>query len=955
MNRIPFIIGLAIVAVAASAYGYDIFNEDFEDYNVGEAMVSPWLYTSTNSDNGLVADTESKAGDNSLYFYDEGDNSWGVYYDPPSALRKGTYKFSVFFPTTDSYLFWYQSHEDGTGIRILISPADWGGVYYYYNTTRYVHWNDIPTGTWHDFQVDFDHTDGADGTFDIYWNGDRVCTGAAIDGSINNMNWRSYFAAGGSNCEVYIDNYSLSVTEETELYFDSFEDTLGAKAPSPWVYSSTNVDNGLEADTQSLGGDQSLYFYDEVDNSWSIYQDPVYTLADGTFKFSILFPGGADSFLKYYQSTGSVGASNLAINLLFSPSTNGGVYDYKNTTRYVHWDNIDTDVWYDVEIVFDHTAGDSGTFDIYWDGDKVCTAAAIDAQNNSETYRAYAGAGGNDCSVYVDNYALTTSAAPALPGNYVISQKGKNSSGDIYNRLAMYDFDGSDATGTVTQIKEWQWKLDDTLTWYGWSLSDRTIGTGEDTPPGNIDTTKKVVGLTSFLSNDTAASSDVEILGSWASGTSHAEESGSNRLLLFTAHTEDNDGAIDLGSVTYGGQSMTKITEYVTTESGYTNYSVAYMLKESGIASATTSTFSPNWGGNNPDRVGYSSVFLGNVDQTSTIIDSGTGGSNTASTITTPALSTNDGDLVVLAATAGNTGDYTCNNSFVEGIELSITSTDGVSGTKLATGSDETPSVTHSKPYRQVIIGFVVGTAGATGPDTGTWTLTGSSISIDWSNGDTESWYITWEDPGYLYKIELVDASYLYSGTNCYLTEDAVTYANGDLRDTTAVNAAWGFGSTMGFDYAVGEGTPLHKDLSGMWIQHTTYETPAEYPVQASSASFGSVYHITDNDVVRNVEPEDGYGPQYFYLAPPETNNGDFARRVVYQSGHDFDRDGYIEDNGGHIMGALQIIDNAGKYRGLVVVQYQATNNSANDGWTSAFFWLDDGDKEVAKTGVLAD
>ena len=96
-----------------------------------------------------------------------------------------------------------------------------------------------------------------------------------------------------------------------------------------------------------------------------------------------------------------------------------------------------------------------------------------------------------------------------------------------------------------------------------------------------------------------------------------------------------------------------------------------------------------------------------NVNQTSPVGASASNGSTT-STVSTSALSTNDGDMVVLAATCGNTGTYSVNNGFTEAIELSMTSADGVAGYKAATGTNETPSVTHSNINRQVIAGLVV-------------------------------------------------------------------------------------------------------------------------------------------------------------------------------------------------------------------------------------------------------
>ncbi len=163
---------------------------------------------------------------------------------------------------------------------------------------------------------------------------------------------------------------------------------------------------------------------------------------------------------------------------------------------------------------------------------------------------------------------------------------------------------------------------------------------------------------------------------------------------------------MDLQAVTYGGQSMTKVIERETQEGSNRAYVVAYILDESGIDNATSDTFSPSWS-STPDRVGYSSVFLQNVDQGDPTGPSDSYGHNSNRTISTSALSTTDGDMVILAGTAGNTGSYSVRNGFTKAIELSISSADGVTGWKSADGSSETPSIRHNNPKRQVIVGFV--------------------------------------------------------------------------------------------------------------------------------------------------------------------------------------------------------------------------------------------------------
>src|SRR5262245_29154597 len=86
---------------------------------------------------------------------------------------------------------------------------------------------------------------------------------------------------------------------------------------------------------------------------------------------------------------------------------------------------------------------------------------------------------------------------------------------------------------------------------------------------------------------------EVQISGAWISGLNHAAASGSNRLLILTAHTE-HSATIKLNSVTYGGQAMTLVREQLqgtTTR----NYTAVFMLREAQIAVAQGSAFVPSW------------------------------------------------------------------------------------------------------------------------------------------------------------------------------------------------------------------------------------------------------------------------------------------------------------------------------------------------------------------------
>lgn len=217
----------------------------------------------------------------------------------------------------------------------------------------------------------------------------------------------------------------------------------------------------------------------------------------------------------------------------------------------------------------------------------------------------------------------------------------------------------------------------------------------------------KTITVILLLILSAPALSQVDIAGSWTIGTSHTKEAGTDRALIFIAHAEE-DGAVSLDSVTYGGQAMTKITDEIIGTS-YQAYVAAFILDEAGIAAATSGTFTPTWS-TTPDDVGYTSVFLENVNQTAPIAgyDGYGSASSTPNPITTNPLSTGIYDMVILGATCGNAGDYTLQNDFTEANENDMSSSTGTNGYKYATGFDETPSASHNTPNRQVIIGFVV-------------------------------------------------------------------------------------------------------------------------------------------------------------------------------------------------------------------------------------------------------
>jgi hypothetical protein len=262
--------------------------------------------------------------------------------------------------------------------------------------------------------------------------------------------------------------------------------------------------------------------------------------------------------------------------------------------------------------------------------------------------------------------------------------------------------------------------------------------------------TPNVTGWSSIQSATTLPPpTNIEILGSWATGLTHTKESGTNRALIFIAHGE-HSANINLTGVTYGGQAMTKVTERIVSSGTTTYYAyvAAYILDEAGVAAASSSTFVPTWN-TTPESASYASVFLSNVNQTTSIGATASNSSTGTDPIATDPLATNNGDMVIDAVTCGNGGSYTMTaNGFTEGTDQNVGGTyghTGATGYKSATGAAETPSADFQGTVnRQVIIGFVVKAGAAAdlppaAPTGLTATPGNEMVSLNWNdNGETD-------------------------------------------------------------------------------------------------------------------------------------------------------------------------------------------------------------------------
>ncbi|MGD0552154.1 MAG: cellulase family glycosylhydrolase [Sedimentisphaerales bacterium] len=227
----------------------------------------------------------------------------------------------------------------------------------------------------------------------------------------------------------------------------------------------------------------------------------------------------------------------------------------------------------------------------------------------------------------------------------------------------------------------------------------------------------------------------VAILGSWITGTTHAKESGINRALVFVAHAKGISSSATITAASYGGRPMTKIIDMRQGSSPSRVYVAAYILNDANIVAADSSgNFSVTWSAN-PTYTAYESVFLQNVNQATLFGADANAGSSTT-TVSTSALATSNGDMVIENAASSASGTYTVTSGWTKDVDLSSANPDGMDGHKAATGASETPSITQASGNHS-LIGFVVKFAPNVSPAAPTGVTANPSVGtilLDWNN-----------------------------------------------------------------------------------------------------------------------------------------------------------------------------------------------------------------------------
>jgi hypothetical protein len=210
---------------------------------------------------------------------------------------------------------------------------------------------------------------------------------------------------------------------------------------------------------------------------------------------------------------------------------------------------------------------------------------------------------------------------------------------------------------------------------------------------------------------------DVALLGGWQTGLTHTATAGPNRTLVVVASNEEDSSVSTptLTGLSYGGQPMTQIMADTVLGAGRYAALEVWILNEAGIAAATNSTLTPTWTSTPGSPLYTHAMFSGTSQVTPTAsVATGEADTHTPNPVPLGSVTPADGDMVIVAATAGYTGAYVAQGSFTLGsTQDTALNTTALGAAYLASdGSTVSPTLLFNNPtiYRQIATTFVLQT-----------------------------------------------------------------------------------------------------------------------------------------------------------------------------------------------------------------------------------------------------
>ena len=328
---------------------------------------------------------------------------------------------------------------------------------------------------------------------------------------------------------------------------------------------------------------------------------------------------------------------------------------------------------------------------LYYDQDTTapydCTGESydpgVDAQFGATDTNGFSGADGS--SSFSGSVEITTTKAMCVYVVYDVTSAasdGQTALFSIDNPSTEVSLTGTPTVGPSvpilptlsTELQSYEF----TQIHYHWRNDDGTeagatsaTGGSEDTALGavSIGAPKRLRMEVSHEGSRTDAQA-VSILDAYTTGSTKTISSGEDRLFVVGIHSEDSASNVDVNTVSYGGQTLTELSDEQVTTVASNGMWVGY-LTESQIAAASGSTIAPTWTGGAPDTaVLYSSVVYENVDQSTPISGwSGNTGTSVATIQPTTTVSVAEGDVAAYFTVSSGLSVHTAAAGFTEGTE----------------------------------------------------------------------------------------------------------------------------------------------------------------------------------------------------------------------------------------------------------------------------------------------